>query len=206
MGNNANYISDSGTFEVSKFYDYYKPSPEGESVLRQECCHIYRLSEIGQELSIDMNSIRDKRLVYTWRDPWNHFAALLKYWEKEQRDMPTAIPHILADYIPNHKRVLKNALGIEQCLPSNALFINYNEWFRSDEYRQKVAMDLNLPSCDRGVTKVWMASAFDQCSNAQEMRVENRWETYVDDPGYRGLFKDEELVDLASQFYPPPFR
>ena len=109
-------------------------------------------------------------------------------------------------YIPNHKVILKNVLGIgRRCLPESAVFLNYNEWFRSESYRNEVAGRLRLPTSHKGLSVVWIGSGFDNVTDATKLSVFDRWREYEGDEGYRSLFKDEELVELASHFWKPPF-
>jgi len=192
-----------------KFFNYYFDKlPLNPEVLRQECVRLLRFKEIQKEHTSTNDDC--KIIVYGWRDPWNHFASLLKFWEyskfMKNKTFNEKIKSIRKEYIPNHKEVLSQALGIKNSLPDNAIFINYNEWFQSLEYRKKIAIDLELPTSEKEINKVWKQSGFEPDNEeAQSLRVFDRWKEYIDNEEYRKLFEDKELVELSKQFWEPPF-
>lgn len=189
--------------------EYENPLPEQPEILRVEAYfkHV-RFPPLPQ---------KDKIIVYGWRDPWNHFAALLQYW-KTERYTKVAPPYKQTEkhhffalneyYIPNHKQVLKQALGKAAFLSPKEIFCNYNRWFGEEEYRKELANKLELPTHDKGFNHLWNFSSFqkeEDVTDISQLDVFNRWKHYVDDERYMQLFEDKELVDLASQFWPPPF-
>ena len=167
--------SDPVAGEVPTFRRYLTEKPSEYIVFRQECIVIRRLAQYAMELGVDMDVFSDsKRLVYGWRDPWNHFAALLRYYERDNRhsDHASRLSVIHRMYIPNHKVILKNVLGIgRRCLPESAVFLNYNEWFRSESYRNEIAGRLRLPTSHKGLSVVWIGSGFDNVTDATKLSV-----------------------------------
>jgi hypothetical protein len=179
------------------------------SVLRQECFRLDKLKAIGDNLGADMNTVVDKQVLYGWRDPWNHFASLISFWSKRRKATLEECAQLISElYIPEHKRVLRNALDIEQHLPKNAIFWQYDKWFCDSEYRKHLSQKLGLASPDAGVNIVWNISSFDNTKRGDDARnldICGRWRHYIDASEFRALFKDQELTDLASQFFIPPF-
>lgn len=203
----ANYPNSS--YRGGILTQYEDPLPEKPEILRVETRFKY--------IKIQPPPQKNKIIVYGWRDPWNHFAALLQYW-KSDRYLKIApnekhsrkhhffmIKHI---YIPNHKDILKQALGRASFLSPKEIFCNYNRWFIEEEYRKELAEKLNLPTHNKGLHEFWNFSAFqkiEELKDASELDVLHRWKSYISDEQYMHLFEDKELVDLASQFWTPPF-
>jgi len=200
---NAVYKSDSEP-SLKFFYYYFDELALNPEVLRQQCIKLFKFKKIQKKRM----SINDdyKIVVYGWRDPWNHFAALLKFWDYKSRLWNKRLKSIKKKCIPNHKNILSQALGIKKFLPDNAIFLNYNEWFQSPEYRKKIATALELPTSEKNINKVWEKSKFEPDNkNAQSLKVFDRWKEYIDNEDYRSFFEDKELIELSRQFWNPPF-
>lgn len=150
----------------------------------------------------------DEHLVaYVLRDPWNHLASYLQMTIPNKGfEFAIRTAKILID---NHKVVMKHRLGITSFFPENSIFVCFNLWFKNLEYRKYLAKKLGLPHYDRKLTTIYHPFeslpkniSFD--GDPASLSVFDRWKNYVDKDYYRDLF-DNEIVDLASQFYSPPF-
>lgn len=178
--------------------DFLKPLSDPQ-VLRTEC---YDITWPDLKLTTP-----ERQIVYAWRDPFNQFASVLAYAKRHRpsRSRAEQIQIIKEVYIPNHKRVLKNALKQIQLLPADAIFINYNMWITSHRYRKQIANQLHLPSSEKGVTTAWTPSMFDtHRTNPQQYNLLQRWTNYAKDEDFVDLFRDEELLELSNQFWPLP--
>jgi hypothetical protein len=199
-------IKDDGPFALRLLTPFYAESPTSPTVYRQENVNLKGFLPTAKDRQLPTEAV-DGRIVYSWRDPWNHFASLIGFWRITNRHQTDGASYavIRNTYVPCHKATLRNALGIERALPDDAVFLNYNRWFSDAEYRAQVAADLQLPTSDNGVNEIWKFSSFDTVTDARQLAVFDRWRAYADCEGYRQLFDDEELVDLASRFWRPPF-
>ncbi len=187
--------------------NYFAPINNNFEIVRVESVDLSALQAAEQSTGIQMNSLTDRVIVYVWRDPWNHFASLIRAWVCW--DELHKFPRIKEFYIPNHKRILRQALGIEKNLPENSIFLNFNEWFVSKNYRMEISAKLDLPTSENGRDIIWCPSGFERGrrheKGAESFALLDRWKEYWQEPYYRELFKDKELVELASRFYSPPF-
>lgn len=214
---NVQYFSDSGSWKVQTFYEFFKPTPNAFQVYRQECVMLQRFREIASETNTPMDSFPDKCVAYAWRDPWNHLSSLLRFWflrilkendgVLDENEWARKIREVKNTFIPNHKRILRQALGLEKFLPDNSVFINYNRWFSEAEYRAQIAEQLRLPTSEIGVDTIWNRSSFDAIkeTGAQSLGVLERWKEYYEVPYYMDYFQDRELVELSAHFWKPPF-
>ena len=79
----------------------------------------------------------------------------------------------------------------------------------SREYREEIAGRLGLEFSDEGkdsVVRMGGGSSFDGVSHdrsAEQMQTTERWRRYADDPLYRSLFQDDELVSLSEEIFGP---
>lgn len=177
-------------------------------VFRQECLDIRHAADL---LNMSPPN-QDRIVVYSARDPWDHAAALAKFWARpggarSHESFSEKMASIQCVYFKNLKTVLRNALGLEQILPTGSIFIDFNRLFSSAEYRAQIANQLGLPTSEKGVNTVWNRSAFHgHPKTASELNLTSRWQAYVNRESFRRLFQDDELIELASQFWQPPFR
>jgi hypothetical protein len=146
--------------------------------------------------------------VLILRDPFNNFAS--KYhWAKNGKKWQPSLDSIRQLPVL-WKTYAKEFLNQTNFITQNKITISYNEWFKSDNYRAKLASDLLLVSSDKSVTEVakWGPNTWgDSVDNltydgkANEMKVLERWKLYADDPFFISLFDDNELIELSEKIF-----
>lgn len=163
----------------------------------------------------------NKKIIFGLRDPWNHFASYIR-----SRENNLARPHsdtykyqtlefklrFMHLYVQAQKDFLREAIGPRKYLPESAVFLNFNEWFKSESYRRELAKKLELEFSDEKLNRMGVYSSFDSIigdlgnykNNAQNLKVLERWKEYANNSYYLSLF-DEELIELASQVFEKPF-
>ena len=138
--------------------------------------------------------------VLLLRDPFNLLASRLK---KNYMDVKTPSESVVSLWIEQ----AKECLGETNLLKHNKIVINYNQWFRSVEYRQKLASQLGLEFSDKGfnyVSSYGGGSSFDARSfqgNAACMDVETRWRCFKDDKAFLKLVANEEIFHYSRAIF-----
>ena len=167
--------------------------------------------------------------VCIFRDPFNWIASMLKHADNSPpgyhilpdkprlikdavESMDEEIPNNLGDTQPSRinqlKSQIKQALGREplQIKSCPTVFISFNEWFQSEEYRRSISKSLGLKFSDLTLNKVssnGRGSSFDKTSfhnNAQSMKVLDRWSVFKNDSRFKRLL-DQELIDLSRDYF-----
>ena len=145
------------------------------------------------------------------RDPFNLFASRMK-GNKPRENARTF------DFMKVYSRRLnlpemwvtyaKECLGETNYLKNKKIAINYNLWFSSLEYRKSISGQLGLDFSDEGFNEVVRAggigSSFDQTAfagRADKMDVLGRWKILADNPDYRQLFNNKELLDYSEKLF-----
>lgn len=154
---------------------------------------------------------KSERSVYVliMRDPFNNFASKYRWavngtkWTPETEWIARVLPGLWKSYA-------KEFLGLTNFMPAPKVFLSYNRWFIDEEYRQEIAGRLELASADKGLTEVarWgpntWGDSFDNLDfdgRALEMKVLERWRYFADDPVFRNLFRDSELLSLSQKIF-----
>lgn len=173
-----------------------------------EDCFLSMLNKsiFEQEHDLWVGPSRRRMDILILRDPFNLFASRKKSGlfkrEKEKKNKPVTPLTALRIW----KQHAREAIGEKSYLPHQRIYINYNSWASDYQYRKKVAKSLNLNFNDNGiheVSKVAGGSSFDgvrYATNANNMKVLERWKHYINDPDYLKLF-DEETIDLSNQLF-----
>ncbi|HEV2147211.1 MAG TPA: hypothetical protein VGR37_07395 [Longimicrobiaceae bacterium] len=151
---------------------------------------------------------RERTDVLVLRDPFNLLASKLR-WAYGRHAQPALeeFPGLVVLW----KQHAREFLGETQCLGAGTVGINYNRWFTDAGYRRELVRKLGLVGDgDRGLQQVarfgptlW-GDTFDGMKydgRAQQMKVLERWHTYRDDPLYRSLFRDPELIELSERIF-----
>ncbi len=98
-------------------------------------------------------------------------------------------------------------LGRSAWLSPDRVPVSYNRWCRDRSYREALAARLELDFTDAGfeqVTGFGGGSSFERTrmnGKASSMRTSDRWENFREDPGFRALFRDPLLLDLAVDIF-----
>jgi hypothetical protein len=129
------------------------------------------------------------RLVLV-RDPYNLFAS-------RSRDKRIDLAgHEAKKLYKSHMNTVMN--------DSDFVGINYNRWFAEKEYRKRLAVRLNIPFTDEGISAIiWPGeSTFDGSDydgRAQEMNVFERWKQLEGD--FIDTEMDDELHRYAREYF-----
>ena len=198
--------------------DYCKNQAKGKFSIKD--CLIYSYEDLDLE-RITHTSFEKKRVLYLgkseqrydviiMRDPFNLFASRLK------RSQPKpGSQKINCMEVYSRKRTLpelwiayaKECLGETNLLRGKKIFINYNTWCSDIDYRQEIAEKINLIFTDQGFNNVSGAgggSSFNYTNfnnKASRMDVLNRWQSFIDNPSYRQLISNEELLEYSEKIF-----
>lgn len=198
---NAKYVHCSSVSKPTLVRPFVEDISSDYIIYRQECVNIESVWEEYKNIILPKNKI----IVYSIRDPWNHVAALFQFWIFHNvKTLEKRLERIKV-YIENYKRIINQYLGKATYLPKNSIFINYNKWFSNIDYRKNISQQLQLPTSENNINTVWKFSGFEEQTDATKLDVLNRWKTYINDVNYRRLFQDKELVELSKNLFIPPF-
>ncbi|MBD3262200.1 MAG: hypothetical protein GF334_11135 [Candidatus Altiarchaeales archaeon] len=149
----------------------------------------------------------DTVLVYNVRDPFNSLASAWKFFRK--KDKVLNFSSLWLEYAREYVGETDHLKDLPH------MFVLFNKWRSSKEYRRKLARQLGRPFNDRNLNKMLgygSGSSFSGTTHqkdASKLDVENRWKTFEDDPFYKSIFeKQPEIVRLSKRvfdFVPPPF-
>ena len=134
------------------------------------------------------------------RDPFNLIASRLKSEMMGVRAKSQNVVELWIDYA-------KEFLGETNYLKLNKVCVNYNRWAGDQDYRREIAEQLELEFSDRGlyeVRKLGGGSSFDGVKfdgDARKMDVLNRWKKFKDDPAYRQLVNNGELIAYSEKIF-----
>ncbi len=160
--------------------------------------------ENNHDLYIGKSAIRYDLIIL--RDPFNMVASRLN----SQKQGITSFARVKAankTYIDLWIEYAREYLGETNYLENNKLCINYNQWFLSQDYRREIADKLQIDFTDRGIDEVKSqggGSSFDGRNldgQAMQMDVMNRWVQLADNPIYRQLLDNEELLRYSQRIF-----
>jgi len=159
------------------------------------------------------NQIMDDANIYrvmVLRDPFNMFASRLRMVRQDiQNGKPSAIQKIpleesvglWKDYA---REVISQGETLSEISPDGTLvLIEYNKWVSDPQYRNSLMsgffneennQDIGIEKIPKRFESTWDYRTFD--GNAAEMRTGERWMQMSDDPEFRSIFNDGELVEL----------
>ena len=145
----------------------------------------------------------DTRYLLCIRDPFNLFASRIKQYE--DRSDAEGILRNARETVDLWKNHAREFTGKTRFLP-NLLTVNYNEWVMHEAYRRDLADRLGVPYKGEDwnrTTNEGGGSTFDKkaIAKADDMKLFERWETVRDDPVYRDLFQDREIIELSEQIF-----
>lgn len=143
---------------------------------------------------------QDKYDILILRDPFNLLASRIKKNYRGVNDKNKTDIDVWIDYA-------KEYLGETNLLKNQKICINYNQWFADVDYRREIASQLNLEFSDTGINTVSRrgdGSSFEgreYHGKARNMDVCSRWKYFADDPSYRRLFNNQELLEYSQQIF-----
>ena len=147
---------------------------------------------------------RKKFNVMILRDPYNMFASRLKTKKGGGRNIVIKNANKIRDrwciYAKEYLRET-NFLG------SDKVIVNFNKWFKEEEYRRKLSKVLGLDFSDKNlniVSKYGSGSSFDNVifnGNAQSMDILNRWQTITNNKIFKELCNHKKTWQLSKQIY-----
>jgi len=146
------------------------------------------------------------------RDPFNMLASRMQKLRSLREDEATGAARFLS--IPLEKvteiwrSYAREYLERTQVL-GDSTRINFNEWFQNHRYRDELLSSMfgGIQNRDLGIDEVpifgggssFEGSTFD--GRGSQMIIMDRWKLFVDDSGYRALFKDSEITELSEQIF-----
>ena len=138
--------------------------------------------------------------VLILRDPFNLLASRLK---KNFRDVKTAEKTAVALWL----EYAREYLGETSYLKHHKICINYNQWFGDESYRKNLLDRLGIAYVNQGLGQVgtWGGgSSFDGTEfKGQEDKMDllGRWKHFADDPEYRKLFHNDQLMAYSEKIF-----
>lgn len=153
------------------------------------------------------NSLKTVRILIL-RDPFNNLASKCKWARGGTMHIPTE-PE-LRWIVSVWKMHAREFLGETRLIPGEKIFISYNRWFTDALYRQELAGKLALAGADKGLSEVakWgpntWGDSFDNMTydgRAQEMKVLERWKSFIQDDFFLSLVNDPELISLSERIF-----
>lgn len=155
--------------------------------------------ELKRESCLGVSDNRYEVIIL--RDPFNLFASLLSHKVLGERS------HELSNLVEIYKQHAKEFLGVTNILGNKGVFINYNQWFSSIEYRLDIARKLGFETSGeqyKKVSNIGWGSSFSGVQfneKANQMQVLERWRNFVEDPLYRDILRDSELRELSDNIF-----
>jgi len=149
----------------------------------------------------------DRICVFNVRDPFNSLASAWKFFRDQKKVLQFS--NLWLEYAREYVGETDYLKDIKH------MFVLFNKWRSSEEYRRELAAKLERPFNDRNLNKMLgygSGSSFSGVTHKQDaskLDIENRWKTFEGDDFYRSIFENRpEIVRLSKQvfdFVPPPF-
>ncbi|MCB0762813.1 MAG: hypothetical protein KDC12_14900 [Flavobacteriales bacterium] len=144
--------------------------------------------------------------VVLLRDPFNLFAS--RYvWRDPQGERFRNDEQYRRELVALWKTTAREFLEMEQTDNPNRVAINYNRWFAEEDYRKLLCHRLGLEQAEgerEHIGEFGGGSSFDgQDSSGQGSTLEvlKRWHQVKDEPVFRSIFSDRELLDLSQEIF-----
>ena len=196
FGTNKKDISDGDTTgDLELFVVNYE-----DQLVREE---IASPSGLIQDHEAHVGLALNSHYVLCLRDPFNTFSSRLNHGEGRRiREQILHDPQRTIDLWKNHAAEF---VGRTKVLP-NLVTANYNEWLVNEDYRRDLADRLGIPYKSKNwnqTTREGGGSTFDKraIKHADRMQLLERWKLSKDDPSFRRLFEDRELVELSQEIF-----
>ncbi len=197
--------------------DWWKKEKEGDFSKKQILIYSYedqeleRIFSASYEKKHDLYVGKSKRRIdlIIIRDPFNLFSSRLHTKpRKDGRNFSMlqvyskkySLPELWLEYA-------KECLNETSHAKAEKIFVNYNDWKSSIDYRKELAERIGIKFSDKGLNDVSVSgrgSSFDGTKfsgNAEQMDVMNRWKHSVDDEHYKKLFANEEIIVYSRKIF-----
>ena len=220
MRDNFVVYYDNKNNNIKNYFFDHKINPNKNRMLNQELKNdtfkdvdfkMYNIEDLSLTKYIqngmdDFKQVKDNgKVIIILRDPFNFIASCLQ----RKINPPDAGATDVADNIKKRLDVwvehAKEACG-ETNKIDGTYFISYNDWFISEEYREKICEDLGIDFTDNGLNKVinyGSGSSFDRekyDGNAQKMKIMDRWENFKDNEKFNKLLSPE-IIRLSEKIF-----
>ena len=175
-------------------------SPKNQLILSYENCQInhaqYDAYIKQREVFCGISTKTIKIIVL--RDIHNYLASLLAAWFNSN-DQVEPMMVLYKSYARQAQKVVDG--------DSSFVFINFNSWFLSKDYRIKTAERLGFKTNGAAFKRVPTnggGSSFDGMAymgRADEMQVLQRWKHYQNNLQYQTILQDQSLLDLSNSLF-----
>lgn len=153
----------------------------------------YKFFPNGSSLKIE-----DFQIVIMLRDYYNTLASA----------MPKNFTQKYLEYMKRQwKTIARECLGYTNFITQPKHIMLFNYWFSDKDYRRSICDNMGLEFTDYGLNRVSrhaQGSSFDKTkldNHAQDMKVNERYLRYKDDPKFLKLTDDEELFELNKELF-----
>jgi len=181
---------------------------------RENLCFTY------ENKDLTTTKFREGLNVLIIRDPFNHFASVIKrpryvvpITEETKRmkmyddalDCAKRKNTSIVNLIDLWTQYAREACGITNYIPSKVI-IKYNDWFSDIQYRNQIAEQMGCKNLDKSLQIVPTgggASSFDDTKfdgKANQMNVLERWKVYEKENWFWDLF-NSEIADLSDNLF-----
>jgi hypothetical protein len=135
------------------------------------------------------------------RSPHNNLASLVRILQLGRGFQK----HIMKNFTNDWLMYAREAAGDTNYFPDK-IVCNFDYWFDSKDYREKISSKLGLDYSDKGVHTVIreVGSSFDGmrfAKEAQKMKVLDRWEHFKDDEDYLAALNNDELIEKTKELF-----
>ena len=177
---------------IHSYEDVYIKESLGNKALREKL-----------DSSVGKSAARHQILIL--RNPWNLIASRLVWKLKKGAEFRENLEHrkrVVGIWKEHAKEYLNDT-----CELKNKVVISFDHWCSDSAYRQGIATSLGIPFTDKGFDSVASeggGSSFNGLtSNTKERQVAvlQRWKSVEDDPIFKSLTRDQELVELSERIY-----
>lgn len=202
--------------EFSANYDYDLEAESRGTLTKKECLiHSYEDMSFSDVFNPDFEKQHDvlvgssrKRFdILILRDPFNMFASRLK----KTRSDKGYYPYSIGMDCQRNRLLLANLwilyarefIGATNHIGCNKIPVSFNRWASDQSYRKAISERLGLDFTDTGMTGRATDSSF-QAEEGDTVNINNlfgRWRKYSEDPFFRKIFSDNELVMLSRKIF-----
>ena len=144
--------------------------------------------------------------VLVLRDPFNFFSCRIQWLKGDYKGkIPLNSQENIAKLIDLWKMYAKEYLCQTSYLSPNKVVINFNKWFLDKNYRIELAKILLLKFTDAGIDECAVMSTFEDKKDgdfgARNLKVLDRWQGFVNDPIFKSVIRDRELLELSDRIF-----